>query len=83
MVLFVTIARRNVRRTLLFRIVKCDIRGTRNMNGKARNACSILVSKSKKKKIGDLGLDGKITMVHDVSHRNIVQGCGINLCASG
>jgi hypothetical protein len=51
------------------------------MNGKARNACSILVSKSeKKKKIGDLGLVGKITVVYDVSHRNIAQGCGI--CAS-
>jgi len=46
------------------------------MNGKARNACSILVPKSEKNKkikhFGNLGLDGKIIMVYDVSHRNIV-----------
>ena len=83
MVSFVKTTRRNVRRNLLFRIIKYDNRGTGNMNGKARNACRILVAKSKKKIFGDLGLDGKITMVYDVSHRNIVQGCGINLCESG
>jgi hypothetical protein len=82
MVSFVRTARHNVRRTLAFRIIKY-IRGTGNMNEKARNACRVLVPKTEKKKIGDLGLDGKITMVYDVSHRNIVQGCGINLCESG
>jgi hypothetical protein len=51
------------------------------MNGKARNAGSSLVSISEKKKIEDLGLDGKIALVYNVP--NIVHGCGMKLCESG
>lgn len=81
MVSFHRTARCNVRRTLFLRIIKCDISGRGNMNGKARNAGSSLVSISEKKKIEDLGLDGKIALVYNVP--NIVHGCGMKLCESG
>ena len=39
--------------------------------------------KKKKNHLGDLGLDGKIALVYNVSYRNIVKGCGMYLCGSG
>jgi hypothetical protein len=44
------------------------------MIGEVRNACSMLVAKSEKKRdhLGDLGLDGRITLAYNVSYRIMV-----------